>query len=45
MTEGLAITILLTMLALLVLVGIIANAWYARPEPRQHRGLDRLLDR
>ena len=37
MTEGLVITILLSLLALLVLIGIITNAWHGE-ERRRRRG-------
>jgi hypothetical protein len=43
-TEGLAITILISLLALLVVVGVITNAWHSHDEPRQRRRSG-LLDR
>ena len=44
-TEGSAITILISVLALLVLVGVITNAWDSHDEQRRHRPRGRLLRR
>lgn len=45
MTEGWAIAILVTLLALLVLVGVITNAWHSHDELRRHRRGGHLINR